>query len=163
MGWVERMDILLLRIADTHSAADETLADAERAALSERGRKQTRRMAVWLQARSIRDLHVYISQAPAAREMAAAVAPRPLHIKSLGREPRPLDVLAATGWPQGEGSALVIARRETLEPLAGLLLTGLETPLTIKKGGLWWLTHRTRAGERQTVLRVALSPDLLRD
>ena len=122
-------------------------------------------MAAWLRSREFRDLQVYAGRAVAARDMAAAVTGRPLHTKSLGNgmRLRPLDVLAATGWPQGEGAALVIARREALEPLAGLLLTGQETPLTIKKGGLWWLTHRTRAGERQTVLRAAISPDLLRD
>jgi phosphohistidine phosphatase len=148
------MDILLWRLADTKSGMEE---------LSERGQKQTKRMAHWLRAQMLKTFHVYAMRGAAAEEMATAFGGGKVLVKSLGREPRPLDVLAATGWPEGEGTALIIAPREALEPLAALLLTGTEMPVTIKKGGLWWFTHRRRADERQIVLRAVITPDLLRD
>jgi phosphohistidine phosphatase len=33
--------------------------------------------------------------------------------------------------------------------------------MSIKKGGLWWLTDRVRDGDAEVVVRAVVSPDLL--
>ena len=45
--------------------------------------------------------------------------------------------------------------------LAAVLLAGAEAEWSVKKGGLWWLTHRERDGKAQVVVRAVLAPDLL--
>lgn len=71
------------------------------------------------------------------------------------------DLIAASGWPVARSSVLVVGHQPGLGRLASLLLSGQETEMTIKKGALWWLSSRVRAGEKQVVLRAVISPDFL--
>ena len=41
------------------------------------------------------------------------------------------------------------------------LVSGSHGGLSIKKGGLWWLTDRVRDGDAEVVVRAVVSPDLL--
>ncbi|MCB1945557.1 MAG: histidine phosphatase family protein, partial [Thauera sp.] len=67
---------------------------------------------------------------------------------------------AATGWPEGNGAALVVGHQPALGRLCALLLSGSEADWTIKKGALWWFTNRVREGETQTVLRAVIPSEL---
>jgi len=42
-----------------------------------------------------------------------------------------------------------------------VLLSGAEAEWSVKKGGLWWLSHRERDGSAQVVVRAVIAPDLL--
>jgi phosphohistidine phosphatase len=55
---------------------------------------------------------------------------------------------------------LVVGHQPTLGQAAAMLLFGEERELSLKKGGLVWLTNRVRRDERQTVLKAAMSPEL---
>ena len=70
-------------------------------------------------------------------------------------------MLAAAGWPDGDGTVLVVGHQPTLGCVAALALIGAETSWTIKKGAIWWLTRRVRGEEEQTVLRAVMGPDLV--
>jgi phosphohistidine phosphatase len=41
------------------------------------------------------------------------------------------------------------------------LLGGKAAELTVKKGGVWWFSHRVRGIEEQVVLRAVMNPDFL--
>jgi len=44
---------------------------------------------------------------------------------------------------------------------AALVIAGKPMPWSIKKGAIWWLSHRVRGEHAQVVLRAVISPDLL--
>ena len=69
-------------------------------------------------------------------------------------------VLAAAA-PDAKGAVVVVGHQPTLGEVAALLLSGREAEWTLKKGAVWWFTHRVRGGEGQAVLGAAISPDLL--
>ena len=56
---------------------------------------------------------------------------------------------------------VVVGHQPDLGRVAAVLLSGAEAEWSVKKGGLWWLTHRERDGEAQVVVRAVLAPDLL--
>jgi phosphohistidine phosphatase len=184
------MDLLLVRCADLASEAvahspdnagqdrDDDFAprhfrdnarDPLHAALSERGERNARRLANWLRGHAPRELQVLSSPARGARQMADVLAsgigdsPALCMVnRALGPDAAPADILGAVGWPHDHSAALVVAHQPALGALASLLLTGHEAPLAFKKGALWWFSNRNRGGELQTVLRCALTPDLLK-
>lgn len=174
------MDLLLVRCADLESGArttaDETAAGQELAArepmnagLSERGQRHARRLASWLRQHAPRELQIFSSPSKAGREMAGLFANglgeralTPVISRLLGPEADAADLLGAVGWPDDHRAALIIAHQPALGSLAGLLLSGQETPLAFKKGAMWWFSKRQRGEQTQTVLRCVLTPDLMK-
>jgi phosphohistidine phosphatase len=71
-------------------------------------------------------------------------------------------LLGAAGWPgTGRRTVVLVGHQPTLGEAAALALAGSVQPWSLKKGALVWLEHRSRGGEAETVLRAAISPDLL--
>jgi phosphohistidine phosphatase len=56
---------------------------------------------------------------------------------------------------------LVVGHQPTLGRVAAVLLGGAEADWSIKKGAVWWFTHRVRDGDGQVVLRAVIGPDLV--
>jgi phosphohistidine phosphatase len=54
-----------------------------------------------------------------------------------------------------------VGHQPTLGEAASLLLFGETRALNIKKGGLLWLTNRVRGDQPQTVLKAAMTPELV--
>lgn len=179
------MDLLLVRCADLETdrhpvtgAPASSVEGAElageprdpiNAGLSARGERHSRRLANWLRSHGPRELQLFCSPARGAREMVGMLAegigdghPPPIVSRQLGPTALVSDILGAVGWPDDYRAALVVAHQPALGTLASLLLTGHQAPLAFKKGALWWFSNRHRGGEMQTVLRCALTPDLLK-
>jgi len=180
------MDLLLVRCADLETdgrlmggaltADDEAappgvaeLRDPINAGLSERGERHSRRLAAWLRNHRPSELQLFSSPAKGARQMAGILAegmaenhPSPIVSRLLGPTALASDILGAVGWPHDYRAALVVAHQPALGALASLLLTGHQAPMAFKKGAIWWFSNRNRGGEMQTVLRCALTPDLLK-
>lgn len=150
------MDLLLWR----HAEAVEGSPDAARE-LTERGLKQARLTAGWLDERRPKRLRVLVSPTVRTRQTASAFAREFEIVPSLGPDSGIADILAATGWPDSRGACLVVGHQPALGRLAALLLSGTEADWTIKKGALWWFSNRVRNGETQTVLRAVVPPDLV--
>lgn len=150
------MDLLLWRHAE---AVDGTPDHARE--LTARGHEQARSVAEWLKRRRPRKLRVLASPTTRTRQTAAALTDDYEVVVSLGPDADVSDLLAAAGWPDGDAPCLIVGHQPTLGRLAGLLLSGVEHDLTIKKGALWWFTNRVRAGETQTVLRAVVPADLI--
>lgn len=149
------MDLLLWR----HAEAFDGTPDHTRE-LTPRGHKQARRIAQWLDEHRPKQLKVLVSPTVRTRQTAAAFTDSFEIVRSLGPEGNVPDLLAATGWPDASGAALVVGHQPALGRLASLLLSGTEADWTIKKGALWWFTNRVREGESQTVLRAVIPSDL---
>lgn len=153
----ERMDLLLWR----HAEAAKGTPDGERP-LTERGLRQARAVAAWLDHRAAADLRVLTSPTRRARQMAALLSRNGESSSLLGRGASVGDVLSLSGWPDQAAPALILTHQPVIGRLAALLLSGAPADWTVRKGALWWFSNRVRRGETQTVLRAMVSPDLIR-
>jgi phosphohistidine phosphatase len=146
------MDLILWRHAD----AENGMPDDERA-LTAKGVKQAKQMADWLKERLPKDAVVLASPARRARETAQALTRKFEVTEKVGTGATPQAVLKAAGWPNGEGTVVVVGHQPTLGHTAALLLNGKPQEWTIRKGGIWWLARR----DRDTIVRAVIAPDLL--
>jgi phosphohistidine phosphatase len=145
-------ELLLWRHAD----AEDGMPDSGRA-LTKKGLKQAKQVADWLRSRLPADCLILVSPAKRAQQTAAALDLPYTTDDRIGTRAYVADIVAATGWPRREGAVLVVGHQPTLGQFAAKLLAGEPADWTIKKGALWWITHR--AGE--DILRAVIGPDLL--
>lgn len=150
------MDLLLWR----HAEAEDGEDDLKRR-LTERGEKQARRMASWLQENMPKDLRIVVSPAIRTQQTAQALKLPFETQRKIGPEACVSELIAASGWPDARGSVLIVGHQPSLGRLAALLLAGHEADWSIKKGAVWWLSNRLRQGETQTVLRAVIPVELL--
>jgi phosphohistidine phosphatase len=150
------MHLLLWR----HAEAEDGEPDLERP-LTARGHRQAQTMAAWIHARAPEGPRILVSPARRTQETAAALALPFATDARLAPTAGAAELLAATGWPEAGGVVLVVGHQPTLGEVAARLLAGQAAPWSLRKGALWWLTRRVRAGHPETVLRAALSPELL--
>lgn len=145
-------ELLLWRHAD----AEDGIPDSGRA-LTKKGLKQAEQVAAWLKPRLPGDCLILVSPAKRAQQTAAALDLPYTTEKRIGVHASVTDIIAATGWPRRKGAVLIVGHQPTLGQVAAQLLAGEPADWTIKKGALWWFSHR--AGE--LVLRAVVGPDLL--
>lgn len=154
------MDLILWRHAD----AQEGSPDMNRA-LTDKGHKQAVGMAAWLTPRLPKDTRVLVSPAVRAYQTANALGRDYEIIQEIAPGADGVHVLAAAGWPDAKGTILVVGHQPTLGEAASLLLCGQgeggNRGLTIKKAGLIWLTNRVRGHTPQTLLKAALTVEML--
>lgn len=154
-----RMDLILWRHAEAEEAAPHQ-PDAKRR-LTPRGEKQARQMAKWLRERLGRRVRVLVSPASRTQQTAHALE-LPFEIEpKIGTGADVADLLAATGWPDFDGTVILVGHQPTLGQLAALLLSGEEADWTVKKGAAWWFSNRTRSGSGQTVLKAVAHPEMV--
>jgi phosphohistidine phosphatase len=79
----------------------------------------------------------------------------------LGPGAQPARILAMAGWPAGKGAVVIVGHQPDLGRVIGNLLSDGRGRWSVKKGGLWWLTNRTKNEKAQVVVRAVVSPDLL--
>ncbi|HUW28458.1 MAG TPA: histidine phosphatase family protein [Sulfuriferula sp.] len=149
------MDLILWRHAD----AVDGVPDMGRE-LTAKGHKQAAQIAAWLNARLPKDAVILVS--PAARSLQTAEAlGRPFQtVKKIAPGADAMSVVLAAGWPDARGCVVVVGHQPGLGQAASLLLCGAESDLSIKKGGLWWLTNRVRQDTQQTIVRAVMTPEL---
>jgi phosphohistidine phosphatase len=150
------MDLVLWRHAEADEP-DKGMPDLDRP-LTERGHKQAKEMAEWLERQRMPKLTVLCSPARRAQETALKLN-RPYKVcKALAIGSTSADLLAAAGWPDNRDTVMLVGHQPALGRLAALLLSGTEADWTIKKGGIWWFSNRVRQDESQTVLRAVINP-----
>jgi phosphohistidine phosphatase len=152
------MDLILWR----HAEAEEgngIIADQERR-LTARGEKQAKQIATWLRRYLPINCRVLVSPAVRTRQTAEALK-RPFEIEQkVGVGATALDVLTVASWPEQGGAVLIVGHQPTLGCVASLLLAGTEAYWSVKKGGVWWFSARTRDGATKAILRAVMNPDL---
>ncbi len=150
------MELILWR----HAEAEEGGADLERA-LTGKGLKQAKRVGAWLRARLPREARVLASPARRAQQTASALTERFETVAAVGPGASPETLLAAAGWPQGEGLVVVVGHQPTLGRAVAQLLAGQDAEWSIKKGALWWLRLEPRPGGTEVLVRAVIGPDLV--
>ena len=150
------MDLSLWR----HAAAVDGLPDMNRK-LTAKGNRQAAELAHWLKSRLPASARVLVSPALRTRQTAAALTEDFEVVESLAPGGSVVDVLSAAQWPEHNGAALVVGHQPTLGMVASLLIAGEAMPWSIRKGSVWWLSHRVRGEQPQVVLRAVISPEML--
>jgi len=153
------MDLILWR----HAEAEDSIPDMARA-LTPKGEEQAQAMAAWLHKRLPADARVVVSPARRTQQTANALAKLSKNkgedfvtLAAVAPGASARDVMAAAGWPDAGGTVLVVGHQPTLGEVAGLLLAGKGLSFSTKKGAIWWLRQR----DHETILRAAISPDML--
>jgi phosphohistidine phosphatase len=150
------MDLILWR----HAEAVDGQPDLARE-LTPKGVKQAKSIAQWLSSRLPRQTRIIVSPAERTQRTAAALTDEFEIDRQLAPGAPPTAVLAAAGWPEHRGAVVVVGHQPTLGMAAALLIAGEPMSWSIKKGAIWWLSHRVRGEHLQVVLRAVISPDLL--
>jgi phosphohistidine phosphatase len=145
------MDLVLWR----HAEAEERVPDAARR-LTEKGERQAEKMAEWLRSRIQKPMRILVSPAVRARQTAEALSSEFETVEEIGVGSSAHRILQTTGWPNAEGTVIVVGHQPTLGQLAALLLSGMELEWDIKKGAVWWF--QTQGGEAEPLLRAVLTP-----
>ncbi len=143
-----------------HAEAVDGAPDLERE-LTRKGYKQARKMAAWLNQQLPSRVRVIASPAERAQQTAHALTEKFDVVSSIAPGASPTAILKAANWPDARQSVVLVGHQPTLGEAAALILSGIALPLSIKKGGIWWLTHRVRDGRPQVLLRAVMSPEML--
>ena len=147
------MNLILWRHAD----AEDGIPDDKRR-LTAKGRKQAQKMADWLERHLPAGWRVMASPAARTCETAAALTADFAIARALSTSATPQGLLKAAGWPDGEGTVVVVGHQPTLGAAAGLAITGTEQPWNVKKGAIWWIT---RDDNDDITVRAVLAPRIL--
>lgn len=159
------MDLILWRHADAGQASDEP-DDIDRK-LSSRGELQAERMAKWLDQRLPESARVWVSPATRAQQTANALQRQQRTEPLLTPDADWQEALRATGFPKSKHPLLLIGHQPMLGLIAARLLTsqqiGSEEPksMSIAKGAVVWLRHRSKHETNEVVLRALLSPEFV--
>ena len=160
------MELILWRHAEAvdHPDGDSGVGgdalDLERR-LTPRGEKQAARMAAWLDRQLPDGARVYASPAQRSLQTAAALGRKVRVRDELVPGADPATVLALAGWPDSKTPVVVVGHQPTLGQVIALLVGLPEADCPMRKGAVWWLRQRERAGRMQTVLVTVQTPELL--
>lgn len=161
------MNLILWRHAEAFDLGELVAPGCKRdlaRVLTPRGHKQAASTAEWLRQHLKQRFRVVSSPALRAQQTAKAFTDQVEILHELGPLADVTHVLGAIHWPEGD-DVIIVGHQPWLGQLASLLLSGSEQNWSVKKSGLWWLTHRDRKPEQedraQTVLRLVLPPDLI--
>ena len=150
------MDLILWR----HAEAEEGGNDLARE-LTPKGEKQAARVAQWLMQRLPARFSLISSPAARAQQTAQALGIPVKTSKDIAPGAAVSAILKAAGWPDYKGTVVMVGHQPDLGQAAAFLIAGSQARVSIKKGGLWWLSDRVRGEEAQVVVRSVVSPDLL--
>jgi len=148
------MDLILWRHAEAEDGAD----DGARA-LTAKGVKQAKRVSAWLDKHLPKDARVIVSPAVRAQQTAQALPRASVTVEALKPGAHAATILKAAGWPDGDGTVVLVGHQPTLGAAAALALTGKPSQWRFKKGGVWWIS--VRAGEASPVVVAVATPDLV--
>jgi phosphohistidine phosphatase len=149
------MDLIIWR----HAEAEDGVPDLERK-LTAKGRKQAERVAQWLLQRLPARFAVIASPAVRAQQTAEALGVPVKTDKALAPGAAPAGIVQACGWPDYKSTVVIVGHQPDLGRVVAHLL-GAHGSVSVKKGGLWWISNRVRDEKDQTVVRAVVSPDLL--
>lgn len=150
------MELILWR----HAEAEDGMSDIGRA-LTPKGHKQAAKMAEFLLPRLPEGTRLIVSPAQRAQQTASALG-KPFHtVDAIAPGATPHALIKAAGWPAGKGCVLLVGHQPALGAVAALLLAQQEQDWSMKKGAVWWLSHRERCGDAETALRLVIAPEHL--
>ena len=151
------MDLIIWRHAEAFEA--EPGEDDMNRALTQRGKKQAERMAVWLESQLPQGTRILSSPAVRAEQTVRALGRKYKVRDALSPGASVADILETAGWPDAKYPVLVVGHQPDLGALIAQLLGMSEPACSIRKGAVWWVRRRSREGQDQTLLQAVLCPD----
>ncbi|MCY0388485.1 histidine phosphatase family protein [Robbsia sp. Bb-Pol-6] len=136
------MQLILWRHAQaedsTNASGDPRHRDLARE-LTLTGEKQARRTAEWLRPRLPAGSVVLVSPAIRTVQTAQQLTSEFERLATLAPDTEPAAVLEAVDWARGgERVVVVVGHQPTLGRVAGLLLTGQDQDMSVRKSAAWW-------------------------
>ncbi|MCS6997247.1 MAG: histidine phosphatase family protein [Casimicrobiaceae bacterium] len=149
-------ELILWRHADAYDAApgEDDLARK----LTDRGQRQAERVARWLERNLPASHRIFVSEARRSEQTARYLGTKLKVLRALNPDSTVDAVLAAIDWPHLPETLVVVGHQPWLGGVVHRLLTGVDGPISIRKGALWWLSTRD---EGRILVRAVVSPDLL--
>jgi phosphohistidine phosphatase len=148
------MELILWR----HAEAEDGSPDHARE-LTSKGSKQAAKVASYLH-RHLPDHHrILVSPTIRTKQTVSALTHHYTLAPTLAPGASAEAVLHAAQWPDEGGTVLIVGHQPTLGEVASQLLGCADTPLSIKKGAVWWFSQRE--GSAQVSLRLVITPDML--
>ena len=153
------MDLILWRHAEAIDL--ELVGDDMARTLTPRGEKQAARMAGWLDRQLPDGAKVLASPALRAEQTARAMGRKFKMHSALAPLGSADELLELVQWPHGKGCVVVVGHQPTLGQVVSRLIGLQEAECAVKKGALWWLRHKDRDADGQTVVVTVQSPDFM--
>jgi len=150
------MELILWR----HAEAEDGAPDSARK-LTDKGVKQAQGMAAWLRLRLPENTRIIASPTERTQQTAAALDGRFETVKEIGPSASAKSILVAAGWPEAKGAVVVVGHQPTLGEVAALLLSGDLRGWGVRKGAVWWFSHKKKGDIAEVILRTSISPDML--
>ena len=70
-------------------------------------------------------------------------------------------VLSTVSWPDSRHPIVLVGHQPDIGQIASQLIGGEAQMWNVKKGGVWWISHRVRHGIAQNSLKLVLNPGML--
>jgi phosphohistidine phosphatase len=140
-----------------HAEAENSSPDGARK-LTAKGENQAQKMAAWLNARIKKPVRILVSPAVRTQQTATALSTQFEITVAVGITASVERILHATGWPDAEGTVIVVGHQPTLGQVTATLLTGQENDWKVEKGAVWWFSTSVESGDPVTVLRAMITP-----
>jgi phosphohistidine phosphatase len=158
------MDLILWRHAhaEVHPEGEAGLQgdalDMKRR-LTDKGERQAKRMADWLERHLPANTLILVSPARRAQDTAKALG-RPFKtVATLAPGAMPEALLACAHWPHAKTPVMLVGHQPTLGMVVGDVLTQGPTEHAVRKGSVWWLRYRDSDGpEGQAVIYTVQTP-----
>ncbi len=153
------MDLILWRHAEAIEPESGQL-DLPRP-LTRRGEKQSIKMAAWLDRQLPDNTRIWVSPARRTQQTATALGRKFKLTESLLPQASVEELLELVQWPFGASTVLVIGHQPTLGQTLSQLLGLSAGECAMRKGAVWWLRHRERDAQAQTVVVTVQTPELM--
>ncbi|MEY2684404.1 MAG: hypothetical protein RJA09_1548 [Pseudomonadota bacterium] len=157
------MDLILWRHAEAEDLEDlDSTPDLDLSRrLTTKGEKQAARMAAWLDRQLPEGLRIWASPAVRTEQTVLALGRKYRVREELGPAGSVEDLLAVAQWPEARVPTLVVGHQPTLGRTIARLMNLQEADCSVKKGAVWWLRYRERAGQGQTVVVTVQTPEFM--
>jgi phosphohistidine phosphatase len=156
IGEEQSMELILWR----HAEAEDGVPDSARK-LTDKGLKQAQAMAEWLKPRLPKNTCIMASPTKRTQQTAAALNDDFETVREIGPSASAKAILVAAGWPDAKGAVVMVGHQPTLGEAAALLMCGSPMEWNIRKGAIWWFSHKTKGNGVEMILRTSISPDML--
>lgn len=152
------MELILWRHADAEPGSLDKPDEARE--LTEKGRKQARKMAEWLNRNLPDDCRILCSPAVRAVQTVEALGRKFKTDRALAPDVHAESVLRAAGWPDADDTVLIVGHQPTLGHVASRLIAGTEQEWHLRKGSICWIASKDSGDGESPYLKAVLGADL---
>lgn len=156
-------DLILWRHAEAEDLeeTDEEGGDDLSRRLTAKGERQATRMAAWLDRQLPEGVKVLSSPAVRTEQTVLALGRKYKTHTALAPDSSAQGLLELIHWPKPGPAHLVVGHQPILGQVVAQLLGLQAGDCSIRKGAVWWLRHRIKKGQPQTILVCMQNPDML--